>query len=442
MIAVLSPLGVEVGAVYFGARYRASGDEEGRKGLYISGAAITAASGLACAALLWLLAPRFFENPGPIRWIAPAIAFWAPLLFVVGILRSVKDMRGNALVYQLSLPLGLALGAVALAIAGPDVKPALVLYWCALALSLAYGIRWAWRHAGPLLADRELRAEYRVGELIRYSLPQGLAAMVFRLNLWIDILMLGYLTDDSEIGIYKIAAAISVIGGLPISALTTIFNPFIAELVEAGKLEKLNSLLKQVTHWVICFSSPVLMALFLLPDLALSIFAPEYMSSKTPLQILVSGQLVWVACAIAMRLIPMSGHTTLNLINGLAAAALNVGLNLWLIPLHGGTGAACATAITLAAWSLWRLVEIWWLLRCFPFSGRSFAATAYALGGTALLWWLLQGSPGWARSLAVLAAIGLFVFLAMRLWRSAEDEEVLGLLKAKMARLRRGGGRN
>ena len=61
----------------------------------------------------------------------------------------------------------------------------------------------------------------------------------------------------------------------------------------------------------------------------------------------------------------------LNLINGLIALALGIALNLLLIPMYGILGAALATAITLAAWGLWRVVEVWHLLRCFPFTVRS-----------------------------------------------------------------------
>ena len=44
-------------------------------------------------------------------------------------------------------------------------------------------------------------------------------------------------------------------------------------------------------------------------------FDEAYAPSRYPLEILVVGQLVWSACSIAMRLIPMSGYALLDLIN-------------------------------------------------------------------------------------------------------------------------------
>ena len=109
------------------------------------------------------------------------------------------------------------------------------------------------------------KADFRLGELLRYSVPQALSSMVAQMNLWMDILMMGYLTSDSEIGTYKIVAALVAISGMPITALITIFNPIIAEKVEAKELTELNLLLKRVTRWVVTGSMPLLMLLYLLP---------------------------------------------------------------------------------------------------------------------------------------------------------------------------------
>ena len=62
-----------------------------------------------------------------------------------------------------------------------------------------------------------------------------------------------------------------------------------------------------------------------------------------------------------------SGYAMLNLANGVVAAIVNMGLNYYLIPKYGNLGAAMATSVTLIVWSMWRLIEVKWLLNCFPF---------------------------------------------------------------------------
>ena len=73
------------------------------------------------------------------------------------------------------------------------------------------------------------------------------------------------------------------------------------------------------------------MMLFLLPKWALSVFDDAYLGGALILQVLILGRFVMVSSAMAMRLIPMSGHPMLNLINGVVAALLNIILNWFLI---------------------------------------------------------------------------------------------------------------
>ena len=93
---------------------------------------------------------------------------------------------------------------------------------------------------------------------------------------------------------------------------------------------------------------------------------------------LVVGQLVWSARSIAMRLIPMSGYALLNLINGIVAGLVNIGLNYSLIPKYGSLGAAIATSTTLGVGDVC-LVEARYLLRCFPFHKIFFMFTGTVL---------------------------------------------------------------
>ena len=73
VITVLSPLGLNSGAIYFGAQYAKTKEEAKRKGLVFFGSVATVISGFISAIGLWFLAPILFDNPEPFRWIAPTI---------------------------------------------------------------------------------------------------------------------------------------------------------------------------------------------------------------------------------------------------------------------------------------------------------------------------------------------------------------------------------
>ena len=55
--------------------------------------------------------PLFLITQPPFDTLPQFFSFWNPLLFSVGVLRSIKDMKGNAIVFQLVPSLLLVIGA-------------------------------------------------------------------------------------------------------------------------------------------------------------------------------------------------------------------------------------------------------------------------------------------------------------------------------------------
>ncbi len=437
VITVLSPLGLNSGAVYFGAQYAKTKEEAKRKGLVFFGSVATVISGFISAIGLWFLAPVLFENPEPFRWIAPTIAVWTPLMFCVGLLTSIKDMLSSALVYQLILPLALLVGASIIYVGQLDLTTALIFYWLALGVSLLVALLFVWRRFKNLVKNDDIKPEYENKKVLQYSIPQGLAGMVFRLTVWMDILMMGYYSTDEQLGIYRIASALAMIGGIPITALTSIFNPIIAELVAVENFTKLNSLLKTVTRWLQLLSLPILIFCLALPDILLQIFDPVYSASRVPLIILICGQFFWVFCAMSMRLIPMSGRSMLTLINGIIAVALNVICNIIFIPQYGAIGAAIATVITLNLWAGWRLIEIWHIMRCHPFSKGNVLFFLLCVGISTLFFQFSYNQEIWLR-IVIAVVTGLCIpILGFWFGKTSDDDVVIDALMKKIQRFKK-----
>lgn len=444
LVKMFSPLGTELGTIYFGARFRQNNEQAKMKGLVLSSMGISTFSAIVCSTILWFAAPMVIDNVqglrlSELRWAIPAILFWTPLHTLVGLLRAQKDMKGNAIVYEIAIPLALIAGAIAIVLIDLNLKAALIAYWFSLALSLFLGIKWSWRHFGPLLQDKSIKPVYSLKELLKYSIPMAFSQFVFRLNAWMDILMLGWLASSTDVGIYRIAVSLAMVCSLPIHAIITIFNPIIVELVNKKDFVKLNGLLKLVTKWLLLFNLPVLMIFFVIPDIVLLFFGEAYQPSKAPLEVLVMGQLVWSACSIAMRLIPMSGYALLNLANGIVAGTVNIGLNYILIPKYGSIGAAMATASTLAVWSMWRLVEARYLLRCFPFHKISFLMITSAVTMAVGLKYVLEGQSPWLRILSVGLSIAVLMAGSLIFGREKEDQVILQTIKQKFNRLTKKG---
>ena len=177
------------------------------------------------------------------------------------------------------------------------------------------------------------------------------------------------------------------------------------------------------------------MIFYMLPDVVLAFFDDAYLPSQHPLMILIAGQLIWSACSIAMRIIPMSGYAMLNLANGIVAAIVNLLLNYWLIPKYGNLGAAMATSITLITWSAWRLIEAKWLLKCFPFHKINGALMVGATTIAVLGREFTQGLELIIRIPVAVLGISILLGLAFRYGREPEDDDILHTIKQKLSRL-------
>ena len=281
----------------------------------------------------------------------PVIALMPVLNFLVSYLRAFKDMRGNAVAFQLVLPTTLLVGQlIVVGLLGGGVREALLVFLFSQVCAILTAAALVWRHYGGLLRDRALRPQIAIGKQLSYAIPQGLMGIVFRASMWMDIIMLGWLATDYDVGLYAPATALVAIGAVPAVSLNMMFNPVISELVHGKELARLGRILQILTRWLLIFAIPFFAVLLLVPDGVLGLlYGADFTPGATALMILVVGNLFTAVFAPTMRVIPMSGYSLLNLINGLFALGLTVTLNYLLIPEYGVLGAAMGTTITLSA---------------------------------------------------------------------------------------------
>jgi hypothetical protein len=109
----------------------------------------------------------------------------------------------------------------------------------------------------------------------------------------------------------------------------------------------------------------------------------------------------------------MSGKTTWSLATAILGLAVMIGLDVWLIPIHGALGAALGWAGAVAAKNLMGLALVWPAFGLHPFSRSLLVMSLLNLGcfaGIELLATLLP-VPG-AASLAIGLVVGTAVYVA------------------------------
>ena len=195
-------------------------------------------------------------------------------------------------------------------------------------------------------------------DLLKFSYPFMFVIILQTFMHWMDILMLGYFTNASTVGLYHPAARTAGLLQALLMSFISIYAPMISQFHSEKNILKMNQTYKMVSRWLLVFSIPISIMFILFPENILSLFGKEYISSSNVLIILTIATLLQAIFGAASPTLGMSGFTRLILINTCIAFILNLGLNYTLIPLYGINGAAYATLITLTIIGCIRVAQV------------------------------------------------------------------------------------
>ncbi|MGH8223106.1 MAG: flippase [Woeseiaceae bacterium] len=238
---------------------------------------------------------------------------------------------------------------------GPD--QAMVLH--AVAALLAFGIgAFLFLRVRPS-ALRFARPTYRRAAWIYAAVPLALAGSMQVLIRYTDIVMLGFFRGAADVGIYRAVAQTSTLVGLGLTAITLVVAPQFSALYARGDLAQLQRLATSSSGITLILAVPVAAIMIILgEDLLRLLFGAPFSAGYLPLSLLVLGQLVNAAFGSVVALLNMTGHESKAARGAAIAAAVNVVLNLLLIPRFGAAGAAAATSITITLWNIILWLEV------------------------------------------------------------------------------------
>ncbi|PWG61338.1 oligosaccharide flippase family protein [Spiribacter halobius] len=317
---------------------------------------------LVAGSAAWTLAARFSaEQLATFAWGV----LLAPLM-VLGNLAGAA-LRGLRHVLQGQLPdlvirysLALALCAVGALVAGDAFTPdvAMALHAAAAAVALLAGLHMLARARPEELSGAQ--PAYRRREWLTSTIPLALVAGTYLIHQQTDIVILGLLVDDADVGIYRVAVQTSGFVAFGLHAVNMIAAPQFARLHALGDRERLQAVVTTTARVILALTALVVACLVLFgrPVIGFA-FGSDYAAAYLAIVILAIGQVCNAAFGSVVFLLNMSGCERVTLRVLACAVVLNIGLNLLLIPLFGLEGAALATATTLALWNflLWRAVR-------------------------------------------------------------------------------------
>ncbi len=432
-------LGTNTGLVYFLSRCRALGRMALVRSYVRTAARPVLACGLLAAAALFVLAPEVarLTNPdhtGRAVVYLRALAVFIPVAGLEAVAlsatRGLGSMRQHAVVELVGRPaLQLLLVATAVFVLSPG---ALGVAWALAYLPAAVA---AWWWLSRLVRDTEApRAEARVGrEFWRFASPRALTSVIQMAMQRLDIVLVGALAGAVPAAIYTAATRFIVVGQMGNNAISTAAQPSLAVSIAERDRHGTNHIYQTSTAWLMALTWPLYLTLALFGGTFLAVFGPGYGSGAPVLVLLSLAMVVATGFGMVDMLLSMAGHTSWNLGNAVLALAVQVALDLVLIPSHGILGAAIGWSASIVTRNAAALLQVGLALRLHPFgpaTATSAAVCLAAFGGVAGGARLLLGGSLPACALAL--ALGLVVY-AGGMWRFRRTLELESL-----ARLRRG----
>jgi len=272
-----------------------------------------------------------------------------------------------------------------------------------------------------------------LGKYLRFSLPLIPNAIL----LWIinssDRYIIMHLVGLEAVATYAASYQLGWLVSVFIVPLYIGFYPTAAVFWERGEMQKLSSYMQAALKYFLMFAIPGVIGMYHLALPILRTIAGSKFASSPGLVLLIAlGACVYSINQITSYPIHLAEKTIYRLPIGVGAAALNIGLNFWLIPKWGVIAAAVSTLLSYTTRNVILLILAY---RIFPFEfDFTFLIKATIAGGGMFLvikWF----SPESVLGIAGVIGLGAAVYFGMMVVVRGIGREEWILAKSAMRNL-------
>lgn len=427
LLEVACRLGTTTGLVYFIPRLRVTGDTGRLRPLLRVALLPVLLASVGVGAVLAVAAPVLADGIGggdtgggsgglvtALRVLAVFLPVAAVYDAVTAATRGYQDMTPTVLVERIGRPLAQLVLVAGAVFAGSSAL--LVPAWSVPYLAALLAAGWSLHRlhrlhtatAGPAVPTREV-----AGPFWRYTGPRILASVAQIALQRLDIVLVGVLRGPAEAAVYAAATRFLVVGQLGSQAVSLAVQPTLSELLARRDIEGTRTLYQLSTAWLICLTWPLYLLSAVLAPQLVGLFGPGYSAGSGVVVVLAVAMLVATGCGMVDMLLTMAGKTSWNLGNVLLALAVNVGLDLLLIPRYGVLGAAVAWAVAIGLNNLLPLAQIGGLLRVHPLGPQALTVMAAAAAGFGVLPLAARLATDSGLVLVLAVAVGAAGYLAV-----------------------------
>lgn len=352
ILGSLSGLGFHTTVIRYVSEYREKGLFDELRGVLLASRMFAIAASTLVAALgiagVWLLSPwieSYYVMPFYIGLLC------LPMIALGDVLQGIA--RGNSWVYWALGPtylirplllLGMMWGAVQLGYPA-TAKTAMI-----VAILSTYITSIAQLMVMSVQIDRIVPrggTMFHMRTWIMVSLPIFLVEGFFFLITNMDVLMVGFFMEPKDTAVYFATVKTLALVHFVYFAVKAGVAQRYAQFAH-GETDKLAAFARDTAVWTFWPSLALAVFILAIGEPVLTLFGPEFIQGYPLLWILLPGVVARAAVGPAESLLTMSGNQNACAIAYAGTLAVNIGLSVLLIPRFGLTGAAIATALSMA----------------------------------------------------------------------------------------------
>jgi O-antigen/teichoic acid export membrane protein len=200
----------------------------------------------------------------------------------------------------------------------------------------------------------------------RTALPLVVIAVSEALMNRTGVVLLGWLADTREAGIYALAFNIAFAVMLPRMAVNALLAPAISDLFVRDDRAALRSIVARSGLWTLLGAACIALPLLVFAKPVLALFGRDFVAGAAALRILLIGQVITAAAGSQLQLMTMTGRERSAAVQLVSSAAVNVVIGAALVGPFGPAGAALAATTALIGWNAAMGLSSWRHLQLFP----------------------------------------------------------------------------
>lgn len=194
--------------------------------------------------------------------------------------------------------------------------------------------------------------------LITVSGPMLITGIAGMIIWYSDILMLWWLWETQEVGVYKVASSLAILVLIVPLTLQSVISPYISEEYRKWKLQNVQRLLLIFVRVVIPLSFCIFIVLLLFAEQILLLFSQEFIMGALSLKLLAVAWFFNNLNGMNGWYLGLSGRERQEKDILIVMCILNIALNYKMIPLRWINWAALASLITIIIHNIYLTVYI------------------------------------------------------------------------------------